>query len=135
MKNITLAFLMLVFSTTVNAFSGAELLSQCKNFMQILDGDKTDVKQTLQAGLCGGYILGVQEGFVASSELSFYASEDQGTAPVSGKYWTIPEDVPDEQIVKIVVRYLEINSDMQSKPAVVSVINAIIQTYPVKPDD
>jgi hypothetical protein len=82
--------------------------------------------------LCGGYVLGVQDGFLASSELALIASEDQGTPPVSGKYWDIPEDVEDETLVKIVVKYLELNPDMQSKPAILSVINALIQTYPAK---
>ena len=135
MKKFIFAFLVFTASTSANAFSGADLLSQCKDFVQIIEGGKTDLRHTLQAGLCGGYVLGVQEGFVASSELSFIASEDQGTAPVSGRYWDVPDDVEAEKIVQIVVRYLEINPDMQGKPAVLSVINALIQTYPVKSSD
>lgn len=132
MKKTILALLIACCSTTASAFSGSDLLKQCKDFMQILDGDKTDLQHTLQAGLCGGYVLGVQEGFIASSELAFIASEDAGMAPVTGKYWEIPAGVEAETIVRIVVKYLEINPDMQTKPAVLSVINALIQTYPIK---
>ena len=133
MKKLIPAILMFTISTSAGAaFSGADLLGQCRKFVEIIEGGKTDLQHTLQAGLCGGYVLGVQDGFHASSELALIASEDQGTAPVSGKYWDIPEDVEDEMLVKIVVRYLEINTDMQDKPAVLSVINAFIQTYPVK---
>ena len=96
MKQLMLAVLLACFSATAGAFSGSELLGQCKNFVQILDGDKTDLKQALNAGLCGGYVLGVQEGFVASSELAFIASEDKGITPVTGKYWEVPPDVPAE---------------------------------------
>ena len=119
-------------STTANAFSGAELLGQCKNFQEIIKGGETNLKITLQAGLCGGYVLGVQEGFLASSELSDIISEDLGIQSVERNYWDVPPDVTDEQIVQIVVRYLEINPDMQKQPAVLSVINALRQTYPVK---
>ncbi len=119
-------------SSTANAFSGAELLGQCKDFEEIIKGGETNLKQTLQAGLCGGYVLGVQEGFIASSELSDIISEDLGIKSVERNYWDVPPDVTDEQIVHIVVRYLEINPDMQKQPAVLSVINALRQTYPYK---
>ena len=135
MKQSILALLLTCVTTTAGAFPGSELLDQCRQFLRILDGEKTDPHQTLNAGLCGGYVLGVQEGFVASSELAFIASEDQGTKPVTGKYWAIPEDVEAETVVRIVVRYLEINPDMQGKPAVLSVLNALIQTYPVSKDE
>jgi hypothetical protein len=132
MKKLICAVIVFTVSTSASAFSGSDLLGQCQKFVEIIEGGKTDLNHTLQAGLCGGYVLGVQEGFAASSELAQIASEDQGTPPVSGKYWRIPDDVADETIVKIVVRYLEINSDMQSEPAVLSVIKALIQTYPAK---
>jgi aspartate/glutamate racemase len=135
MNKYTLAFLMAFLPTMASAFSGADLLSQCKNFVQIIDGGKTDLQHTLQAGLCGGYVLGVQEGFIASSELASIVSEEKGTAPVTGNYWIVPEDVEAENIVRIVVKYLEKNPEMQSKPAVLSVINALIQTYPADADD
>ena len=135
MKQSILALLLTCVTTTAGAFPGSELLDQCRQFLRILDGEKTDLHQTLNAGLCGGYVLGVQEGFVASSELAFIASEDQGTKPVTGKYWDIPEDVEAETVVRIVVKYLEINPDMQAKPAVLSVLNALIQTYPVGKDE
>ena len=135
MNRIILAVAIACTSTSVSAFTGSELLSQCKDFVNIIEGGDTDLKRTLQAGLCGGYVHGVQEGFTAASELAFIASEDQGTAPVSGKYWEVPADVEAEKIVKIVVRYLELNPDMHSKPAVLSIINALIQTYPVGPKD
>ena len=119
-------------STAVNAFTGEELFNQCKDFIQIMEGEKTNLHGTFDAGTCGGYVLGVREGFHASNELWYIASEDQGVAPVSGKYWDIPDDVAAEAIVKIVFRYLELNPDMRSRPAVLSVINALIQTYPVQ---
>ena len=132
MKQLIYALLLAGFSTTVNAFSGADLLGQCKKFVEIIDGGETDLKHTLQAGLCGGYVLGVQEGFIASSELADIVSQEQGTSPVTKKYWAVPPDVEAEQSVRIVVRYLEINPDMQNKPAVLSVINALRQTYPAE---
>jgi len=132
MKKIILAFLITGFTTTVNAFSGSELLSQCKNFVQILDDGQAELQAALQAGLCGGYVLGVQEGFIASSELAEMVSKDKGGPLVTKQYWDIPSDVESENIVRIVVRYLEINPDMQNKPAVLSVINALRQTYPSK---
>jgi len=136
MKKIVILVLLLAgFSTTANAFSGADLLTQCRNFVQILDGGETDLQLTLQAGLCGGYVLGVQEGFIASSGLADLASKDQGSAPVTKPLWDIPASVEAEKIVRIVVRYLEINPDMQKKPAVLSVINALRQTYPAHAGD
>ena len=132
MNKAIFAILVSCLPVTANAFSGSDLLSQCREFVKILEGENVDLKQTLNAGLCGGYVHGIQEGFDAASELAYLASEDQGTAPVSGKYWNVPDDVQAEQIVKIVVRYLEINSEMQTRPAVLSVINALIQTYPAK---
>ena len=135
MKQIILALLLAGISTTAGAFTGSELLSQCRFFVQILDREKTDLHQTFQAGMCGGYVLGVQEGFVASTELAYFTTEDRGIAPVTGVYWDVPADVEAETIVKIVVKYLEINPEMQAKPAVLSVINALVQTYPVKKDD
>ena len=132
MNKIALAFLITGFSATVNAFPGSELLGQCRSFVQILDGGQVEVKVALQAGLCGGYVLGVQEGFIASSDLADMVSEGRGTPPVTKQYWDVPADVESEKIVRIVVRYLEINPDMQSKPAVLSVINALRQTYPAK---
>ena len=133
MNKLIPAVLMFAVSIPASAsFTGSDLLGQCQKFVDIIEGGKTDLQHTLQAGLCGGYVLGVQDGFLASSELALIASEDQGTPPVSGKYWDIPEDVEDETLVKIVVKYLELNPDMQSKPAILSVINALIQTYPDK---
>jgi hypothetical protein len=132
MKKIILAILVTGCSTTVNAFSGSDLLSQCKNFVQIIGGSQPALQETLQAGLCGGYVLGVQEGFIASSGLADIRSEDKSVASVTKKYWDIPSDVESENIVRIVVRYLELNPEMQSKPAVLSVINALRQTYPAK---
>ena len=70
MKKIFLAFLITGCSTTAYAYSGSELLSQCRNFLQILEGGKTEKQVAFQAGLCGGYVLGVQQGFVASTELA-----------------------------------------------------------------
>jgi hypothetical protein len=132
MKKLILLCFAAALSSTANAFSGAELLGQCKDFEEIIKGGETNLKQTLQAGLCGGYVLGVQEGFIASSELSDIISEDLGIKSVERNYWDVPPDVTDEQIVHIVVRYLEINPDMQKQPAVLSVINALRQTYPFK---
>jgi hypothetical protein len=132
MKKLILLCFAAALSSTANAFSGAELLGQCKDFEEIIKGGETNLKQTLQAGLCGGYVLGVQEGFIASSELSDIISEDLGIKSVERNYWDVPPDVTDEQIVHIVVRYLEINPDMQKQPAVLSVINALRQTYPYK---
>lgn len=127
-----LALLFALFSSSASAFNGEDLLSQCTKFVEILEGQKTDLQHTLEAGLCGGYVHGVQEGFIASSELAFIASEDKGLEPVTGKYWNIPDDLAAEEIVKVIVKYLELNPEMQSKPAVVGVINALIQTYPIK---
>jgi len=93
MIKIILVLLVTGFSTTVNAFSGSELLSQCRNFVQILDGDPAKLKVALQAGLCGGYVLGVREGFIASSELADMVSEGKGTPSVTKQYWDIPPDV------------------------------------------
>ena len=132
MKKIILACLITGLSTTANAFSGSDLLAQCKNFVQILEGDQPDIKLALQAGLCGGYVLGVQEGFLASSELADIGSKDKGTPSVTKIYWDIPADMESEKIIQIVVRYLEINPDMQNKPAVLSVINALRQAFPSK---
>lgn len=132
MKYTVLAMLIFSISASANAFSGADLLAQCTKFVQIIEGEKTDLQQTLNAGLCGGYVLGVQEGFIASSELAAIASEDKGLEPVTGRYWEIPAEVEAENIVRIVVKYLKINPDMQKKPAVLSVINALIQTYPIE---
>ncbi len=132
MKKTVLALLIFSISASANAFSGADLLAQCTKFVQIIEGEKTDLQHTLDAGLCGGYVLGVQEGFIASSELTVIASEDKGVEPVTGRYWEVPDGVEAENIVRIVVKYLKINPDMQKKPAVVSVINALIQTYPIE---
>jgi len=132
MKKIILACLFTSLSTTANAFSGSDLLAQCKNFVQILEGGQPVLQETLQAGLCGGYVLGVQEGFIASSELTDIATKDKGIPSVTKKYWDIPADVVSEKLVQIVVRYLEINPDMQNQPAVLSVINALRQTYPAR---
>jgi len=132
MKKIILAFLIAGCSTTANAYSGSELLTQCKKFLNILEGGQSEMQDTFQAGLCGGYVLGVQEGFIASSELSDVVSEDKGTASVTKQYWNIPSDVESEKIVQIVVKYLEINPDMQSKPAVLSILSALTQAYPPK---
>lgn len=132
MNKIIFAFLVTLFSTTVSAFSGSELLSQCRHFVQIIDGGKAELQSSLQAGLCGGYVLGVQEGFIASSDLADMVSEGRGTPSVTKQYWDIPADLESEKIVRIVVRYLEINADMQNKPAVLSVINALRQTYPAR---
>lgn len=132
MNKIIFALLVAGFSTAVNAFSGADLLSQCKHFVKIIDGTQSDSQGILQAGLCGGYVLGVQEGFIASSELADVVSEETGSPIVTKKHWKIPSDVESENIVRIVVRYLEINPDMQNMPAVLSVLNALRQTYPPK---
>jgi hypothetical protein len=132
MKKIILAFLIAGCSNMANAYSGSELLSQCRIFFQILEGGQPGMQDTFQAGLCGGYVLGVQEGFIASSELADVVSEDKGTASVTKQYWDIPSDVESEKVVKIVVRYLETNPDMQSKPAVLSILNALTQTFPPK---
>ncbi len=132
MKKIILAFLITGCSTTANAYSGSELLTQCKIFLKILAGSQAEMQESFQAGLCGGYVLGIQEGFIASSELADVVSEDKGTASVTKIYWAIPSDVESEMIVQIVVKYLEIHPDMQSKPAVLSVLNALTQTYPSK---
>ena len=132
MKKIVLVCFATLISTTANAFSGADLLSQCRNFVEIIEGGQTDLKHTFQAGLCGGYVLGVQEGFIASSELSDVVSEEMGIKSVETHYWNVPADVEAEKVVEIVVRYLELNPDMHKQPAVLSVINALRQTYPVK---
>jgi hypothetical protein len=132
MKKVIIALLIGGFSTTVNAFSGADLLAQCKHFVEIIDGSKADTQGVLQAGLCGGYVLGVQEGFIASSELADVVSEETGSPIVTKRHWKIPSDVESEKIVRIVVRYLEINPDMHNLPAVLSVLNALRQTYPAK---
>lgn len=132
MNKFLYIFLLFFVSSSVNAFSGEELFNQCRDFIKIMEGEKVDLHHTFDAGMCGGYILGVREGFNGSTELWFIASEDQGVAPVSGKYWDVPDDVAPESIVKIVFRYLELNQDMRSRPAVLSVINALIQTYPAK---
>jgi hypothetical protein len=132
MNKIIIALLIAGFSTTVNAFSGADLLAQCKHFVGIIDGNRPDSQGILLAGQCGGYVLGVQEGFIASSELADVVSEETGSPIVTKKQWKIPSDVEPESIVRIVVRYLEINPDMHSMPAVLSVLNALRQAYPVK---
>ena len=132
MKKIIIVLMIAGFSTTVNAFSGADLLAQCKQFVEIIDGSQPDSQGIFQAGLCGGYVLGVQEGFIASSELADVVSEETGSPIVTKKHWKIPSDVESENLVRIVVRYLEINPDMHNMPAVLSVLNALRQTYPAK---
>jgi hypothetical protein len=132
MKKTFLVLLFTVFSTTANGYTGADLLDQCKKFVLIIDGARPELQQTLDAGLCGGYVLGVQDGFLASSELTDIASKEQGITSAAKHYWDIPAETESEKIVKIVVRYLEVNPEMQKEPAVLSVINALRQTYPVK---
>jgi hypothetical protein len=132
MKKTFLALLFAAFSTAANGFTGADLLDQCKDFEQILDGAQPEIKQTLDAGLCGGYVLGVQDGFLASSELTEIVSKERGMTSVAKNYWDIPADTESEKIVKIVIRYLELNPQMQLEPAVLSVINALRQAYPVE---
>jgi hypothetical protein len=132
MKKFILVLLFATVPATVNAFTGADLLAQCNNFIQILDGAQPEIQPTLEAGLCGGYVLGVQEGFLASTELVNIASKEQGMESMARNYWKIPPDIEAEKIVRIVVRYLELNPEAQKEPAVLSVINALRQTYPVK---
>ena len=132
MKKIFAAMLFAAFSTSANGYTGADLLVQCNKFVQILDGARPELQQTLDAGLCGGYVLGVQDGFLASSELTDIVSKEKGITSVAETYWDIPAETESEKIVRIVVKYLELNPDMQKEPAVLSVINALRQTYPVK---
>ena len=55
MKKLIPAILLFAFSTSASAaFSGADLLGQCRKFVEIIEGGKTDLQHTLQAGLCGG---------------------------------------------------------------------------------
>jgi Rap1a immunity proteins len=95
-----------------NTRTGTEMLPHCRAFLQ---GpalfEHAPHEQTLRAGFCAGYVLGIM------------AEETDACVP----------PVPAREAVRTVVEYLETHSDELDMPFDDLVERALIATWPCKP--
>jgi hypothetical protein len=89
--------------------TGTEMLPACRAFLEG-PGPHATQEQTLQAGFCAGYVLGIM------------AEETEACVPT----------VPAREAVRTVVEYLETHSDQLNEAFDDLVEHALIATWPCK---
>ena len=98
------------------AYSGSDYLTACNLFLRARRGEAAS-SATLNIGICMGYTSGVLE-----------------TAEVFGSLGTrlscVPEAAENEQIIRVIVKYLEDNPQNLHRRAASLIQLALLQAFP-----
>jgi hypothetical protein len=99
--------------------SGSVLLRQCQAAERIAEGEKYNTPQAIDGTFCRGYVAGTVDQMVALS---------LQTTTV----YCLPSNADNDQILRVVLKYLKENPATLNYPAGALVSRAIVAAFPCK---
>jgi len=124
--------LLIAGSANSGDLSSEMLLSSCKASLRISNVTHT-VNDGVPAGMCSGYVAGVLNGYETATEIINAASQ-QCSPKCTGFLlpWNIPLEVKQNQIIRVVVKYLEEHPEQMHEPAALNFVRALSSAFPRK---
>ena len=118
-------------SSPANSMTSAELLSNCKSALRVIEGTGIDV-DGVPTGMCIGYVAGVLDGYEVGDEtakikIKEYYPEFKG--PKAN--FKVPDGADPQQIIRVVVKYLEDHPENLHQPAWFGIIMAATNAFPI----
>jgi hypothetical protein len=106
-------------------FDGNTLVMSCEKALKALDGKyMAESKDSFDAGMCVGNLMGFIGGWSASSQVD---PRSRGRTP-----WCLPERFNWKQLVKIVLKYYDENPEKLHFNYDAQVMKILIRTFPCK---
>jgi hypothetical protein len=99
--------------------SGSTLLRQCQAAAKIADGGNYTTQQAIDGTFCRGYVAGAVDQMV-------------GLSVQTTTVYCIPSNADSDQLVRVVLKYLNDNPATLNYPAAALVGKAIIAAFPCK---
>ena len=99
--------------------SGSTLLRQCQAAAKIADGGNYTTQQGIDGTFCRGYVAGAVDQMV-------------GLSVQTTTVYCIPSNADNDQLVRVVLKYLNDNPATLNYPAAALVAKAIIAAFPCK---
>lgn len=99
--------------------SGSTLLRQCQAAAKIADGGNFTTQQAIDGTFCRGYVAGAVDQMV-------------GLSVQTTTVYCIPSNADNDQLVRVVLKYLNDNPATLNYPAGALVAKAIIAAFPCK---
>lgn len=108
------------------------LLTSCKAALQMSNGTHS-INDGVHAGMCSGYVAGALNGYEIATEIINAASR-QCSSKCTGFLlpWNIPLEVKQNQIIRVVVKYLEDHPEQLHEPAAFNFVRALSSAFPHK---
>jgi ABC-type cobalamin transport system permease subunit len=97
--------------------SGSVLLRQCQVAAKLADGEKHTPQQAVDATFCRGYLAGAVDEMV-------------GLSVQTSTAYCIASNVDSDQLLRVVLKYLNDNPAKLNYPAGALVANAIVAAFP-----
>jgi ABC-type cobalamin transport system permease subunit len=99
--------------------SGSALLRQCQVAAKLADGEQHTSQQAVDATFCRGYLAGAVDEMV-------------GLSVQTSTAYCIASNVDSDQLLRVLLRYLNDNPAKLNYPAGALVANAIVAAFPCK---
>jgi hypothetical protein len=97
--------------------SGSILLRQCQAAMKLAEGEKYSVQQAVDGNFCRGYVAGAVDQMV-------------GLSVHTETVYCLPSNGDNDQLIRIVLKYLKENPATLNYPAGALVAKAIAAAFP-----
>jgi hypothetical protein len=111
---------------TVHGGTGSFLLPFCEAALKLGPGSTrtikptaTEIQETVGGSYCRGYVLGVVDSLISVS-----ATTDTT--------YCIPNNADNDQLVRVVGKYLNDNPGKLNEPAINIIINSVLAAFPCK---
>lgn len=109
------------------ALTANDLLRECTLSLRYLDGDRTLANEEFVYGAhCMGYLVGFYEGYDAKAHF------DKVMGDPSHREVCFPENVPNDQMVRIVVKFLREHPERLQQAPTLLVMAAFNGAFPCK---
>jgi hypothetical protein len=116
---LSIVFLLCASAFAQEKLDSRSLFQACRAAVKQADGEKVSAQEASDAGFCGGYIIGLNEGLRSAVERT------------KVKY-CLPSGLTGEQIVRVVEKYLRENPQELHKPMRTNAIAAFAKAFPCK---
>jgi hypothetical protein len=116
---LSIVFLVSASAFAQEGYDSKKLFQSCRAAVKQMDGEKVSAEEISDAGVCAGYIMGLNEGI-------------QMAANHTNVKYCLPSGVVGEQIVRIVEKYLRDNPQELHKSSRTNVNAALKKAFPCK---
>ena len=121
MKKLTF-FLLAFVSYQVYAYTGDELLIDCKWYIDVMENNGTtkNISKSLSSGRCQGFISATVNSY------NHYIVNKQ----IQENLFCLPADINTTGLAKTITQYLQQNESKINEPATGLAIQALMEAYP-----